>query len=153
MGVVGSSAGLVRVTFPQSSEKEVIRSLGDPERAVLAPQHFESIIERFCAYFGGEITDFTDELDLSGATAFQREVWQAARHIPYGETRSYGWVAAEMGRPGAARAVGQALGRNPLPIIIPCHRVLAADGGIGGFGGGIEVKKFLLSLEGIIIND
>jgi len=74
-------------------------------------------------------------------------VWQATRLIPYGETRSYLWVAVQIGKPGAARAVGQALGRNPLPVIVPCHRVIAADGGLGGFTGGLEMKRRLLELE------
>jgi len=99
------------------------------------------------AYFTGQRVDFPDRLDLSGATPFQRGVWQAARLIPYGETRSYAWVAGQIGKPKAARAVGQALGRNPLPLIVPCHRVLAADGGIGGFSGGVEMKKYLLAHE------
>jgi methylated-DNA-[protein]-cysteine S-methyltransferase len=111
---------------------------------------FEETIGRFQAYFSGHKMDFPDKLDISEATPFQSRVWQAARLIPYGETRSYAWVAGQIGKPQAARAVGQALGRNPLPVIIPCHRVLAADGGLGGFGGGMETKKFLLSLEGAI---
>jgi len=74
-------------------------------------------------------------------------VWLAARLIPYGETRSYRQLAASIGQPGAARAVGQALARNPLAIIVPCHRVLQADGGLGGFGGGPDMKRYLLSLE------
>ena len=127
--------------------------LGDLEGAASMPQRFENAIERFRAYFSGEITDFTDTLDLSGATPFQREIWQTARLIPYGKTRSYAWVAAKTGSPKAARAVGQALGKNPLPVIIPCHRVVAANGGIGGFSGGIEVKRFLLALEGATIVD
>ncbi len=151
MGIIGSALGLIHVTLPQTSEQEAGRSLGDLECATSVPQRFESVIGRFRAYFDGREVDFPDRLDLSVATSFQRRVWQAARLIPYGETRSYGWVASKTGRPKASRAVGQALGRNPLPVIVPCHRVLAADGGIGGFSGGIEAKRFLLSLEGTII--
>ena len=119
--------------------------------ATLSPDRFKDIIERLRAYFDGHSVDFPDRLDFSGATPFQHSVWQAARLIPYGETHSYAWVAGQIGKPDAARAVGQALGRNPLPIIIPCHRVLAADGGLGGFSGGIKVKRFLLSMEGASI--
>ncbi len=104
-------------------------------------------MERLRNYFGGHKVNFPDELDLSQATPFQREVWEITRLIPYGETRSYTWVAEQMGRPRALRAVGQALGRNPLPIIIPCHRVLTIDGKLGGYSGGLEMKKYLLSLE------
>jgi len=102
---------------------------------------------RFRIYFSGDEITFPDELDLSGATHFQRRVWEITRLIPYGETRSYTWVAQQVGKPGAARAVGQALARNPLPIIIPCHRVLTIDGKLGGFSGGTEMKRCLLQLE------
>ncbi len=149
VGLLGSTEGLLRTTLPQSSEQEAGLLLGDSlNRAALSPHRFEDLIRRFRAYFDGRKVDFPDRLDLSVATSFRRRVWQAARLIPCGETRSYGWVAGQIGQPEAARAVGQALGRNPIPVIIPCHRVLAANGGIGGFSGGIETKKFLLSLEG-----
>ena len=78
---------------------------------------------------------------------FRRLVWEATRLIPYGETRSYGWVAKQIGKPHAARAVGQALGKNPFLIIVPCHRVIAGDGTLGGFGGGLEMKQTLLEME------
>ncbi|MCK4273289.1 MAG: methylated-DNA--[protein]-cysteine S-methyltransferase [Dehalococcoidales bacterium] len=150
VGLLGSNTGLLRTTLPQSSEQEAGLLLGDSlDRAALSPQRFEDLIRRFRAYFDGRKVDFPDRLDLSVATSFQRRVWQAARLIPCGETRSYGWVAGQIGQPEAVRAVGQALGRNPLPVIVPCHRVLMADGGLGGFSGGIETKKFLLSLEGV----
>ena len=149
---MGSSAGLVRTTLPQPSQREVYSWLGDSvSRATLSSPHFEGLRERFQAYFSGNRVDFPDELDLSGATPFQRSVWQTARLIPYGQTRSYAWLAGQAGSPGAARAVGQALGRNPLPIIIPCHRVLASNGGLGGFSGGLEMKRFLLNLEKAVI--
>jgi len=104
-------------------------------------------MERLGAYFGGHKAAFADRLDFSGATSFQRQVWQITRLIPYGETRSYTWVAEQIKRPKAMRAVGQALARNPLPVIVPCHRVLNIDGKLGGYTGGIEMKKRLLSLE------
>jgi len=104
-------------------------------------------MKRLRTYIAGQRATFPDELDLSPATAFQREVWQITRLIPYGETRSYSWVAEQLGQAGAVRAVGQALARNPLPIIIPCHRVVAKNGKLGGYSGGIEMKRYLLSLE------
>jgi methylated-DNA-[protein]-cysteine S-methyltransferase len=152
VGVLGSSAGLLRTTLPQPSECEVYPLLGnDLGRATPSPHHFEGLTRRFQAYFYGQRVDFPDELDLSGATPFQCSVWQAARLIPYGQTRSYAWLAGRVGNPGAPRAVGQALARNPLPIIIPCHRVLASNGRLGGFGGGIGMKQFLLQLEGVSV--
>ena len=98
-------------------------------------------------YFRGGRQTFPDDLDLSEGTPFQQAVWRTARSIPYGETRSYGWIAAAIDRPRAARAVGQAMGSNPLAIIIPCHRVVAGDGGLGGFGGGLDIKRRLLLME------
>jgi len=86
-------------------------------------------------------------LDLSAGTAFQRQVWEALRRIPFGETRSYVEVARAVDRPRASRAVGQACGRNPLPLFIPCHRVISATGTLGGFSGGIQIKEALLALE------
>jgi len=106
-------------------------------------------MERLRAYFSSHKATFLDELDLSGATPFQRQVWEATRLIPYGETRSYLWVAEQIKRPGAVRAVGQALGRNPLAVIVPCHRVVASDGKLGGFGGGVELKRHLLYVEAV----
>jgi methylated-DNA-[protein]-cysteine S-methyltransferase len=148
VGVLASEAGLLRVTLPQRSASEVYQQLSDSvNRAVLSPDRFQDLMERLGAYFDGRKMDFPDRLDLSGATPFQREVWEVARRIPYGETRSYLWVAELMGKPGAVRAVGQALGRNPLPVIVPCHRVLASSGRLGGFRGGLEMKRFLLHLE------
>jgi len=97
-------------------------------------------------YFNGERTTFDLDLSLEG-TPFQQKVWAALREIPYGETISYGDLAARLGRPGAARAVGNANGRNPVAIIVPCHRVIAAGGGLGGYSAGLERKRFLLDLE------
>ena len=92
---------------------------------------------------------FHCRLDLSSGTLFQQKVWRALQTIPRGETRSYAWVAKKIGKPKAARAVGAACGANPVPIIVPCHRVIAGDGSLGGFGGGPALKKRLLALEGV----
>lgn len=148
VGVLASAKGLRRLTFPLRSMKEARGELFiNGNDAILAPGLFGDFAGRLRAYFGGREVSFNNGLDLSGATGFQKDVWTAARLIPYGETRSYAWVARQVGQPLAARAVGQALGRNPLPVVIPCHRVIASDGGLCGFGGGLEMKKFLLSLE------
>jgi len=147
VGVLGSTKGLRQLTLPQHSPEEVRQLLGNnTNQASDSPHLFQDLIERLRIYFGGHRVDFPDKLDLSG-TAFQRAVWTAARFIPYGETRSYKWVAEQIDKPKAVRAVGQALGRNPLPIIVPCHRVLASNGNLGGFAGGLEMKRFLLNLE------
>jgi O-6-methylguanine DNA methyltransferase len=99
-------------------------------------------------YFRGERKIFTARVDFIEGTTFQRRVWRALRTIPYGEVRSYAWVAQEVGKPGGARAVGAANGRNPVAVVVPCHRVVNADGGLGGYSGGLEVKRKLLALEG-----
>ena len=143
-----SANGLMATTLPQNSAGEASQLLGiGVNQAVFSPELFADLVERFKVYFAGGKVNFPDELDLSGATPFQHRVWESTRFIPYGETRSYLWVARQIGRPGAVRAVGQSLGKNPLSIIVPCHRVIASDGGLGGFGGGVEMKKYLLRLE------
>ncbi|GGX72510.1 methylated-DNA--[protein]-cysteine S-methyltransferase [Streptomyces minutiscleroticus] len=107
---------------------------------------FGAAVEQLNAYFEGELTHFTLELRLTG-TPFQRAVWQQLRRIPYGETRTYGELAAALGSPGASRAVGLANGRNPVGIVVPCHRVVGANGGLTGYGGGLDRKRRLLDLE------
>lgn len=102
-------------------------------------------------YFAGKIVEFICQLDLTGFTPFEREVFCVARTIPYGRTRSYRWIAAKVGSPKAWQAVGQALRKNTLPIIIPCHRVIMTNGNVGGFSFGLEWKTRLLELEKIIL--
>lgn len=110
--------------------------------------HCRRVRDELAEYFAGSRTVF--DLDLAPAgTPFQRRVWNALTEIPYGQTLSYGEIARRIGLPGAARAVGQANGANPIPIVIPCHRVIAADGTIGGFSSGLEIKRQLLSIERI----
>lgn len=147
VGILSSGTGLRRATLPQETKEAAYSLLGDLEDSVSAPRRFAGLVGRYRAYFSGREVDFPDKLDYDKATDFQRKVWQAACQIPYGQTRSYAWVAGKAGNPKAARAVGQALARNPLPVIVPCHRVLAGDGGLGGFSGGLGVKAFLLGLE------
>ena len=148
VGVLGSRLGLRRLTLPLDSASEACVELGgELSLAVSSPDFFSDVTGRLKRYFEGEKITFPDKLDLSGASPFKRLVWAEARRIPYAETRSYRWVARGMGRPLAARAVGQAMGRNPVPIIIPCHRVVASGSKLGGFGGGLEMKKYLLALE------
>ncbi len=147
IGILGSVKGLLSTTLPQRSAQEAQHLLGDTNDATWAPHSFEDLIQRLSIYLSGHRVTFPDQLDLSGATTFQRNVWEIARLIPYGEARSYKWMAEQIGKPLAARAVGQALGSNPLPIIIPCHRVIASNGKLAGFSGGVKMKRQLLSLE------
>ncbi|MGH9080180.1 MAG: methylated-DNA--[protein]-cysteine S-methyltransferase [Acidimicrobiales bacterium] len=107
---------------------------------------FAAIVEQLDGYFTGELTRFDVPLELSG-TEFQRQVWSELQRIPYGETISYGELAHRVGNPAAVRAVGLANGRNPITIIVPCHRVIGADGSLTGYGGGLERKAWLLDHE------
>jgi methylated-DNA-[protein]-cysteine S-methyltransferase len=120
----------------------------EPDRAdwTLDDRAFPDAVEQLAAYFAGELHRFDVRLELSG-TEFQCRVWNALRTIPYGETRSYGEIADQIGAPNAFRAVGLANGRNPIAVIIPCHRVIGANGSLTGFGGGLERKSALLELE------
>jgi methylated-DNA-[protein]-cysteine S-methyltransferase len=113
---------------------------------VEADDIFADAIEQLEAYFAGERTEFDLDLDLVG-TNFQRRVWAALLTIPYGETRSYGEIARQIGAPTAYRAVGLANGHNPIGIIVPCHRVIGSNGSLTGYGGGIDKKRALLALE------
>lgn len=111
---------------------------------------FETVAAQLDEYLAGDRTEFELDLDARG-TEFQRSVWAALLEIPYGRTESYGEVARRIGRPAAVRAVGLANGRNPIPIVVPCHRVIGADGSLTGYGGGIDLKRRLLALEGVLL--
>lgn len=112
------------------------------------PKLFEDLIRQFNLYFKGLLKNFNWPLDISLGTHFQKNVWKCLRTIPYGETRSYRWLACSIGNPNASRATGNANGKNPLPIIIPCHRVIRENGQLGGYTSGTDIKTFLLQIEG-----
>lgn len=120
--------------------------LGPEVSTEQAPPVLRRAAEQLAAYFRGERTTFDLPVHADG-TAFQQRVWAALREIPYGQTWSYGELAAHLGQPGAARAVGLANGRNPVSIVVPCHRVVGSGGAITGYGGGVERKQVLLDLE------
>lgn len=146
--MVGSEVGLSFLTLPQPSPEAVLYALGDLIKGTVedAPA-FGDLPRRLQRYFDGEKVTFPDKLDLGDATPFQKAVWNATRSIPYGETRSYAWVAKRIGSPQAWRAIGGTLARNRFPIIVPCHRVIASGGGLGGFDSSLGLKKRLLDLE------
>lgn len=148
MAIRGSRAGLERIVLPQPSREAALALLGEAvDTAVADASPFGDLPQRLGRCLEGKPVVFTDRFNLVKATPFQQAVWQEASRIPHGETRSYGWVARRLGRPRAGRAVGQALAQNPLPLAIPCHRVVAAGGGLGGYGGGLELKRHLLEGE------
>jgi len=151
---LSSDKGLKRVTLPHGSRAGAMEALGDIKGAENNPAAFAELDKKLKAFYRGQKVEFDLPLDLSDGTPFRQKVWQAIKEIPYGETRSYAWVAQRAGRPGGARAAGQATGDNPLGVVVPCHRVIAADGTIGGFGGGhiaINLKRRLLQLEKVKI--
>ena len=115
--------------------------------ALAVPKVSARLVRQLQTYAAGRPVRFTIPLDLRAGTAFQQKVWRALQTIPYGETRSYAWVARKIGKPKATRAVGTACGANPVPIVVPCHRVVASDGSLGGFSGGLPLKRRLLALE------
>ena len=148
VGLGGSAAGLRHVTLPVSSRETAYRQLAlDSPEATSGPAFFGDLPQRLERYFAGEPVVFDDRLDFAGAPAFTKTVWEMTRLIPYGQTKTYAWVAQQIGKPLAPRAVGQALARNPFAIIVPCHRVVGHNGNLVGFAAGIEMKKRLLALE------
>jgi methylated-DNA-[protein]-cysteine S-methyltransferase len=149
--VAATAAGLVRVSFRRSEATfaaELRRQLGVD--VVRSAQRTAGVVHQLRAYFAGERQAFDVQVDLRHLTPFQRRVLAATARVPAGEVVSYGDIARRIGRPGGGRAVGQALTRNPVPIVIPCHRVVAAGGRIGGYAGGLAIKRKLLRLEGAL---
>jgi methylated-DNA-[protein]-cysteine S-methyltransferase len=142
VAVDGAVAGLYMDEQRYRPSHEV---LGDPADDA-AGEPFGAAFRQLREYFDGQRTDFDLRLSLDG-TAFQQRVWAVLRAIPYGHTVSYGQLAGRLGQPTASRAVGLANGKNPVSIIVPCHRVVGADGSLTGYGGGIERKRYLLAHE------
>jgi len=144
--LVSSHRGVIRVGPKERAERHLARWKRKGIRLERGDEHNTVLARELDAYFAGKLRQFTVPLDLRG-TAFQLRVWEVLCDIPYGKTRSYGEIAQALGKPKATRAVGQANGRNPISIIVPCHRVIGSDGGLTGYGGGLQRKKALLELE------
>jgi methylated-DNA-[protein]-cysteine S-methyltransferase len=139
--LVREGRAIVSISFPRGEE-----AAAAPAGSALDQTAFADVVGQLERYFRGELRSFELELAPRG-TPFQLEVWNALRAIPYGSTTTYAKLAASIGRPAAVRAVGAANGANPIPIVIPCHRVIGANGSLTGFGGGLPAKRFLLDLE------
>lgn len=150
IGIAGSPQGLLALTLPQPTRESALAPLLERwgQGEIENDSRLDNLKGKLQYYLAGERVVFDEPLDLSGATPFQRRVWLATREIPYGERRSYAQIARRVGSPQAAQAVGQALAANPLPLIIPCHRVVASSGDLGGFSGGPYLKRRLLEMEG-----
>ena len=156
IGVLASPRGLRATTLPCASAEEAHEALGpEAQGTERRPDLLAEVACRLQAHLSGERVSLKFPLDWEGRPLFFRRAWEACLGIPAGETRSYAWLAAAAGRPGAARAAGQAMARNPLPLIVPCHRVVGQDGDLRGYGGGgpqhrphqLDLKARLLALE------
>lgn len=148
--------GLFRISWGYKSEKQFAGELEkqNPKAKTIVKDNicFKTIKKDILKYFSGKPVSFHKcQVHFSG-TDFQKEVWRVLCQIPYGKTLTYKQIAEKIGKPRASRAVGGACGANELPIIVPCHRVIASSGGLGGFSGGLKLKKFLLRLEGVKLN-
>ena len=150
MGVVKTKLGLHTTILPRPTQEEIKAFLKKyfVMDLIRDDAGLSSIKDKINRYFDGKEVKFYEPLDLSEATDFERKVWGVATTIPFGETRSYDWVAKKIGNPKARRAVGRALGRNRLPLVIPCHRVISKTGTLGGYVAGVELKRLLLKIEG-----
>ncbi|SFQ07115.1 MULTISPECIES: methylated-DNA--[protein]-cysteine S-methyltransferase [Actinomadura] len=137
----GALSGLYMEMQRHRPPAETFGAPGDPDS-----EPFATVAEQLAAYFAGELTEFDMPLRLHG-TPFQQRVWDALQEIPYGETTTYGELAVEIGSPSASRAVGLANGRNPVGVIVPCHRVVGSTGSLTGYGGGLDRKRYLLDFE------
>ena len=134
-----SEKGLKECGFPSKSDKRFV--------AIKNPKYIVKLSKDITKYFSGQKVDFKCSFDLEDFSVFEKAVWKATKLIPYGKKISYGELSKRLGKPKAARAVGNALGKNPVPIVIPCHRVIKSDGSLGGFSGGLGWKKRLLDME------
>ena len=152
MTAVFSNRGLRALALPVPTREEAESRFvgkGMEEPRVETDKEIQELVGELQRYFAGERVEFSVRLDLDGLTEWQKRVLMKAAGIPYGKVMTYGDLAAAVGSPGAGRAVGQAMARNPVPIVVPCHRIVAASGKLGGFSAGSDWKRKLLRLEGI----
>ena len=148
-GLISSPEGLIRLVNKLADEKSIEKYLTQLTNGKISKRfsHFKDLIKQFSLYFDGNLKNFDYPIDLRLGTPFQQKVWKKLLTIPHGKTRSYKWLAQAIKNPQASRAVGNANGMNPLSIIIPCHRVVKGNGEIGGYTGGVSIKRYLLKLE------
>lgn len=151
--LAATGRGLVRVGLPNQDADSLLVDLSDrvSPRVLEAPGRLEEARRELDAYFEGKLQSFDLPLDWRLSSGFRKKVLRSIDAIPYGETRSYTEMARGAGNPKAVRAAGSACGSNPIPIVVPCHRVLRTGGALGGYGGGLEMKRALLELEGMLI--
>ena len=153
IGVSETTKGINAVVLPKASRQAVLSELQASSAELLDGQVSPRLREaraQLNDYLDGKRRSFDLSLDLSQGTSFQQKVWRTLRRVSYGELRSYQWVAVRVGGRQYARAVGNAVGANPMPVVIPCHRIVAQDASLGGFSGGLPTKRKLLTLEGTL---
>lgn len=150
MGISETRKGIDAIVLPKKSKKAVLSELNGMAARTAPSERLEAAKRQLIDYLKGNSDTFDLPLDLSKGTAFQRQVWRTLQRVPYGKLRSYQWVASRVGGRRYARAVGNAVGANPLPIVIPCHRIVAQNATLGGFSGGLPTKRKLLTLEGTL---
>lgn len=153
MGIAESSKGIQAIVLPKRSRRAVESDLKAQSKIPLQQGESSRLTaarHQLLDYLAGKRNTFDVPLDFTQGTSFQRQVWRTLQRVPYGKLRSYQWIALRVGGRHYARAVGNAVGANPLPIIIPCHRIVANDASLGGFSGGLSMKRKLLSLEGTL---
>lgn len=151
VAVIGSEQGIIRASLPESSPRYALEAVQpEIEAATHAPDDHADIRALITAYCAGEPVSLTDvQIDMRRVTPFFKKAWEACRSIPAGETRTYRWLAEKAGNVRASRGAGQAMARNKVPLLVPCHRVIGSDGGLHGFGGGVglPLKSRLLAME------
>lgn len=148
VGLVLSPHGLRYTTLPRPSRDEALRDAMETGATGLASERdLADLPERICAVASGRYDNLAVHVDWNGISGFRRAVLEETMRIPAGETRSYGWIAERVGHPRAARAVGRVMATNPLPLVVPCHRVVGSDGRLTGYGGGLPMKEALLRAE------
>ncbi len=145
--VVGSDSGLKHIAFSKAHFSAT--ELQPREDWELSPMRLQEPLKQLRAYFSGKLKNFDLPLKADG-TDFQKKVWHALLQVPFGKTASYGEIAASIGSPAASRAVGMANGKNPVAIVVPCHRIIGGNGKLVGYGGGLDYKRALLRLEGVL---
>ncbi|SLM47107.1 Methylated-DNA-[protein]-cysteine S-methyltransferase [Nitrospira japonica] len=153
VGIAESAKGICAISLPKKTRQEAERSIrkgAGPMTIGRATGGLQRAREQLQLYLSGRRRTFTLPMDVRLGTRFQQRVWRVLRRLPYASLRSYRWVASRVGGPRYARAVGNAVGANPIPIIIPCHRIVAHDVSLGGFSGGLSMKQRLLTLEGTL---
>jgi O-6-methylguanine DNA methyltransferase len=153
MGISEAAKGIDAIVLPKASKnaaESCLRASGDRRLGGQASSRLRDARRQLVEFIRGRRATFDLPLDVSQGTPFQRRVWRTLQRVPYGKLRSYRWIALRVGGHRYARAVGNAVGANPLPIVIPCHRIVAHDASLGGFSGGLAMKRKLLTLEGTL---